>query len=77
MNGLLQSSLSELLMSTDVSILLDNDSVPPPPLAPACSGDRSVLLPTPPEAPSPGLRATGEAAGWGGIGSPVGERRGK
>lgn len=74
--SLLQSSLSELLMSTDVSTLLDNDNVPPPPLAPACSGERSVLLPTP-EAPRPGLRATEEAVGCGEIGSPVGERRGK
>lgn len=74
-HNLLLSSLSELQMSTDVSMLLAADRVPPPPLAPACRGDKRLLL-VPPEAPTPGLRANGKA-GLGEIGSAVGESRGK
>lgn len=76
--GSLQSSLSELLISTDVSTLLVRDKDPPPAGRPwASRGDRRWAPPIP-EATEPGLRARGEETGFGEIGpGEVGDRRGK
>jgi len=62
-------------MSTDVSMLLAADRLPPPSLAPAWRGDKRLPL-VPPEVPTPGLRASGEA-GLEEMGSAVGESLGK
>lgn len=76
--GSLQSSLSELSISTDVSTLLVRDRDPPPAgLLWASTGDRRRAPPVP-EATEPGLRAMGEEAGFGDTGpGEVGDRRGK
>lgn len=82
----LLSSLSQLSISIEVSMLLMVDSEPPPPAAPGKSGDNRPLLPPPPLAAPPpwpalpGLSAAGAAAWLGESGSEkeeVGDRRGK
>lgn len=81
----LLSSLSQLSISMDVSMLLMADSEPPPPAAPGRSGDSRLLLPPPPppavpEPRAPGLSAVGAATWLGESGSEkedVGDRRGK
>lgn len=84
----LLSSLSQLSISMDVSMLLMADSEPPPPAAPGRSGDSRLLLPPPPpptpptvaEPWAPGLSAVGAATWLGESGSEkedVGDRRGK
>lgn len=74
----LLSSLSQLSISTDVSMLFIIDSVPPLAAVPGDSGDRS---PPPPDAPPPANRVVDGHPVWFGdsesLTEDVGERRGK